>query len=150
MKSAIILLLCLSSIMVTAQRRSKSAVEENWTGEYTGTFTDLHGDKGTLQVSMAQSQMQMNGIVILTFENDSSITGSIRWQNGPVYQSSGMFRPSNTRHQDQYIRGGSDAEVETQKTSYECNWTFIIMTQVLCRARPQPCNAISPMYSAST
>ena len=124
-KLAAIFLLFLS-VNLYAQRKDKNNDQVNSTGDYIGTFSDIYGAKGELQISLMETENGISGVVLFQFSADSLLTGSIemarsRWsaENSTIH-----FLPSEMRQNRVYDK--NPVKDQLQRHSYDCRWHIVL------------------------
>ena len=95
----------------------KAEVPIDYSGDYSGTFSDLKNVKGKMELSIYQSKNGYSGGILTIKMNNSDeriITGSINVM-GDGNIINGNFTPSVFDYPDLNLKSGD---------SYHCRWTF--------------------------
>ena len=102
---------------------SKTDVVLDFSGEYSGTFTDLKNIEGKIELSLYQSKNGLTGgIIILKKKNteENLITGTVNVMgDGKIIN--GNFIPSVIDHTVLYPDKGKNL---VSIDSYQCSWNF--------------------------
>lgn len=141
-KITIILLLVLFTAPSAISQRNKQSYEARISGEYSGVFTDIKNEKGTIELFLYQSNQSFTGgIVVLKMNSNPNkvITGTIQLQGNEQFISGG-FTPSEIKN----IGIEANAEMMPPKSSYECGWSFYgemkSPESIIGKAVPLNCN----------
>jgi len=120
MKRILLLISLITSFSFFAQG-DNSKNEIQFSGEYTGKFTDLNNNQGTIQLFLYSFKNGASEGIILMKKNDlKTITGTIRI-TGNEKHLSGQFTPSkikNTTSNTQYNPSSTSTD------SFECMWNL--------------------------
>jgi hypothetical protein len=92
MKFFIASFLVVTCLATQAQRKSKEPIE-NWTGDYTGSFSDINGEKGELEITISDGDAGWIAVVLMRFDQDSILTGNLQVQRFSTEQI--VFTPSH-------------------------------------------------------
>lgn len=117
----IILMLCV--LTTVAQRKNKNKYED-WSGDYVGSFSDINGASGELQITLSESSPGWSGVVLMNFDGDSIVTGSLFSSRYNVDGTNISFNPSNRKPNRLYAPQVDSASLQT--SSYECDWNVVV------------------------
>lgn len=141
-KISIILILVLFSAPAAISQRNKQSNEASISGEYSGVFSDLNNEKGTIDLYLYQSKQGFTGgIVVMKMDTNPTkvITGTIHLQGTDQFIS-GSFTPSEIKN----FGMEANNNVTAPKSSYECGWSFYgemkSSVKIIGKAVPINCN----------
>ena len=128
MKRVIIILLVLNTFQSCRKQEvkkldSKTDVVIDFSGEYTGTFTDLKNIEGKIELTLYQSNNGLTGGIITLKKKNSEeklITGTI-YVTGDGKIINGNFTPSVMDHTVLYPDKNKNLALVD---SYQCSWNF--------------------------
>ena len=116
-----VLLIFLSFNAIAQDDKSKEGID--YSGEYSGSFTDLKNAEGTLQLFLYQPDKgRTSGIILLTrIVNGKSevTTGTINIEGNGEFIS-GNFMPSEIKYIN--TREDEDGIMQNLYDSYSCRW----------------------------
>ena len=129
MKRAVLILVILSLFQSCGKQQEekkdddKTAVIIDYSGEYSGTFSDLKNTEGKIKLSLYQSNNGITGGIIIIQKNNSKeklITGTINVM-GDGKTINGNFIPSVVDHSVLYPDTNKNL---VPVDSYQCSWNF--------------------------
>jgi len=116
-----ILMIILSFQVFAQDDKSKDGID--YSGEYSGAFSDIKNAEGTMQLFLYQSDKgRTSGIILLTrIVNGKSevTTGTINIEGNGEFIS-GNFMPSEIKYINP--REGEDGIMQNTYDSYSCRW----------------------------
>jgi hypothetical protein len=122
MRNVFLVLMIILSFQTFAQDdKSKDGID--YSGEYSGTFTDIKNTEGTMQLFLYQSDKgHTSGIIVLNRivnGNAEVTTGTIKIGGNGEFIN-GSFMPSEINYINP--REGEEGNIQNSFDSYSCRW----------------------------
>ena len=103
--------------VVSKKEKSKT----DFSGEFKGSFSDLKGGKGTIELFLYQSNNGFSeGIILMRKDNDNIITGVLRIVGNGKFIT-GNFSPSQIKNT---FWNPESKSIIIPENSYQCGWNF--------------------------